>query len=55
MEVDYNFRSGIVNPTLEDNYMKDKWMQLTEKLNCIGNGPQMSVEEWKMIIFIIIL
>lgn len=47
MEEDYNFRSGTINPTLGENYFKKKWCDLTEKLNSVDSGPQLTVDEWK--------
>ncbi|KAI4454146.1 hypothetical protein MML48_10g00000202 [Holotrichia oblita] len=47
MEQDYNFRSGTINPTMDENYLKNKWEILSTKLNSVANGPQLSVAEWK--------
>lgn len=49
MEQDYVFRSGIINPTLPQDYISNKWKNLTIKLNSIGKGPQLTPEEWKKV------
>ena len=55
MESDYTFRSGTLDPTMNDNYLQNEWSKLTDKLNQIGKGPKFSVEEWKKVqIFLII-
>lgn len=46
METDYFFRSNTLNPALEDNYLENKWKELTEKFNAIGQGPSLSMHEW---------
>lgn len=51
MESDYAFRSGTINPTLEENYINNKWDALVKKLNASGDGPNLSVEEWKKVSF----
>ncbi|KAK4882216.1 hypothetical protein RN001_005535 [Aquatica leii] len=47
MEEDYIFRSGTVNPTVSPNYITNKWEEISNKLNSVGDGPQLSSEEWK--------
>ncbi|GLV20232.1 proliferation disrupter, partial [Carabus blaptoides fortunei] len=44
---DYVFKSGIINPTMEDNYIQKKWVELSEQLNSCGEGPHLTSEEWK--------
>ncbi|KAJ8974683.1 hypothetical protein NQ317_019839 [Molorchus minor] len=46
LESDYYFRSNTMNPTLGDNYLKDKWKELSDRLNSLGQGPCLSVQEW---------
>jgi len=52
LENDYAFRSGTINPTLGDNYISNKWEELTNKLNAINGGPNLTHEEWKKVKFI---
>ncbi|KAK4882694.1 hypothetical protein RN001_006013 [Aquatica leii] len=47
MGEDYIFRSGTVNSTISPNYITNKWEEISNKLNSVGDGPQLSSEEWK--------
>lgn len=49
MENDYVFRTGSINPTLDENYLPKKWEDISKKLNSVVNGPQLSVDEWKKV------
>lgn len=50
METDRIFRTGTINPNVEDNCIPNKWMELTEKLNACGSGPKFDVENWKKVV-----
>ncbi|XP_044764513.1 myb/SANT-like DNA-binding domain-containing protein 4 [Coccinella septempunctata] len=47
MENDYVLRSNTINPTLGPTYLQDKWDQLALELNSAGDGPILTVDEWK--------
>lgn len=49
MEGDYVFRSNTINPSLPPNYLNHKWEELTAKLNGVGDGPALTVDEWKKV------
>ncbi|KAK4887415.1 hypothetical protein RN001_003686 [Aquatica leii] len=47
MENDYPLQSGTRNPTLGENYLENKWQELTNALNAIGDGSNLTSDEWK--------
>ncbi|XP_063919402.1 uncharacterized protein LOC135134609 [Zophobas morio] len=47
METDEIFRTGTVNPSVEDGYIAKKWENLVQKLNSCGTGPKLDTEGWK--------
>lgn len=47
MESDYVLRSGTINPTIDENYIKKKWVDLSIRLNSLGSGPNLLPEDWK--------
>ena len=49
IENDYVFKSNTINPTLEPNYIANKWQDLSIKLNAIGQGPALHGEGWKKV------
>lgn len=50
MEGDPVFRTGVINPTVEDgNYVADEWDKLAVKLNAVGNGPVFSATAWRKV------
>lgn len=53
IENDYAFRSNTINPTMDQNYIHKKWEELVYKLNAVGQGPALSIEEWKKVCKII--
>jgi hypothetical protein len=56
MKGDAVFRSGTINPTVNPDYVQEKWKRLTAALNSEGNGPVLTCEEWKKVssIFIVL-
>lgn len=54
MEGDPVFRSGILNPNVDRHHVEKKWILLKERLNCLGSGPVLSVQEWKKVSIILI-
>ncbi|XP_030755280.1 uncharacterized protein LOC115881776 [Sitophilus oryzae] len=47
MENDYIFRSGSINPTIDPNYINNKWYELVLKINCVGKGPSLTRQMWQ--------
>lgn len=54
LENDYAFRSGTINPTLSNNYIPKQWEELSNKLNAIGEGPNLTPDEWKKVNYVYI-
>ncbi|CAH1108507.1 unnamed protein product [Psylliodes chrysocephalus] len=46
LENDELFRTGTINPTVPENYIKQKWEELTIKLNYNSKGPQLTTDKW---------
>ncbi|CAH1106900.1 unnamed protein product [Psylliodes chrysocephalus] len=46
LENDEIFRTGTINPSVAENYIKQKWEELTTKLNAKSKGPQLNTDKW---------
>ncbi|CAH1105831.1 unnamed protein product [Psylliodes chrysocephalus] len=40
------FLTRTINPTVSENYIKQKWKELTIKLNSKSKGPQLTTDKW---------